>query len=364
MAIVRNTIKFSSGGGGSDITVVANYSALPDPTTVSGQFYWCSASQGTSWLPGSLGGTYYNSGMYYSNGTTWEFLNVPYNATQSEVNTGTNNDKFVTPKTFTDASKWNDFLAKSTIVSSNTTASNDANYTVVANATFTDPSPIEGKGYITYVRNGTATIGGVGYGVGKLIYRTFHSGSWNTVIFIDQTALDAKVEDAIVNGVTDKAPSQNAVFDAIANASSTFKTLPADVTTTLATAQAITALNHSLDANSTYIVRGNLRLGCSGAGGVKLAVTYPASTIAVIQAVGQGANITSSTWVNHSNASSGVLQNAVSTSNTVAGTYIMNGTIKTGGTAGNLIFSFASTTAGQTSNVYTDGSFIEIIKIS
>jgi len=98
MAIVRNTIKFSSGGG-SDITVVANYSALPDPTTVSGQFYWCSSSQGTSWLPGSLGGTYYNSGLYYSNGTTWEFLNVPYNATQSEVNAGTNNDKFVTPKT-------------------------------------------------------------------------------------------------------------------------------------------------------------------------------------------------------------------------------------------------------------------------
>lgn len=98
MALVRNTIKFSSDGG-SDITVVANYSALPDPTTVSGQFYWCSASQGTSWLPGSLGGTYYNSGLYYSNGTTWEFLNVPYNATQSEVNAGANNDKFVTPKT-------------------------------------------------------------------------------------------------------------------------------------------------------------------------------------------------------------------------------------------------------------------------
>jgi len=105
MAIVKNSIKFSTGGG-SEITVVANYSALPDPTTVSGEFYWCSASQGTSWLPGSLGGTYYNSGLYYSNGTTWEFLNVPFNATQAEVNTGTNNDKFVTPKTFTDASKW------------------------------------------------------------------------------------------------------------------------------------------------------------------------------------------------------------------------------------------------------------------
>lgn len=104
MAIVRNSIKSSSGG--NDITVVANYSALPDPTTVSGKFYWCSSSQGTSWLPGSLGGTYYNSGMYYSNGTTWEYINVPYQATQEEVNTGTSTDKFVTPNTFANADIW------------------------------------------------------------------------------------------------------------------------------------------------------------------------------------------------------------------------------------------------------------------
>jgi len=82
-----------------DITVVANYSALPAVGTVTGQFYWCSASQGTSWLPGSLGGTYYSAGLYYSNGATWEFIAVPYQATQAEVHTGTNTDKFVTPAT-------------------------------------------------------------------------------------------------------------------------------------------------------------------------------------------------------------------------------------------------------------------------
>lgn len=89
----------------TSINVVENYSSLPDPTTVIGEFYWVSNSQGTKWLPGSLGGTYYNNGMYYSNGGNWEFLNVPYQATQAEVNTGTNNDKFVTPltlKTVTD----------------------------------------------------------------------------------------------------------------------------------------------------------------------------------------------------------------------------------------------------------------------
>jgi len=104
MSSVHNSIN-RGGGGGTSITVVANYSALPDPTTVSGQFYWCENSQGTAWLPGSLGGTYYSAGMYYSNGVSWSFIAVPYQATQDEVNTGTNTDKFVTPSTLSN-SNW------------------------------------------------------------------------------------------------------------------------------------------------------------------------------------------------------------------------------------------------------------------
>jgi len=88
-----------------DITVVANYSALPAANTVTGQFYWCSAKQGTAWLPGSIGGTYYSAGMYYSNGVSWEFLDVPYQATQATVNTGTNTDQFVTPATLTNSTQ-------------------------------------------------------------------------------------------------------------------------------------------------------------------------------------------------------------------------------------------------------------------
>lgn len=104
-----------------DIIVVANYSALPAANTVSGEFYWCTSSQGTSWLPGSLGGTYYNSGMYYSNGTTWEYLATPYQATQVEVDAGTNTDKFVTPSTLTNASLWSSVLRNNTGRSGGTT---------------------------------------------------------------------------------------------------------------------------------------------------------------------------------------------------------------------------------------------------
>ena len=88
------------------ITVVANYSALPSASTVPSAFYWCSASQGTKWLPFSIGGTYYPLGLYYSNGVTWEFIEVPYQSTQAQVDAGTNTDTFVTPNTFANASKW------------------------------------------------------------------------------------------------------------------------------------------------------------------------------------------------------------------------------------------------------------------
>ena len=40
-------------------------------------------------------------------------------------------------------------------------------YYNVATATYTDPSPVEGKGFTVFVRNGTATVGGMAYATGK-----------------------------------------------------------------------------------------------------------------------------------------------------------------------------------------------------
>ena len=98
-----------------------------------------------------------------------------------------------------------------TVVSSNQTAVNDTNYTVVANATFTDPSPTEGKGYVVYVRNGTATIGGTGYAVGSLVFRVYHSGAWSTREYKSNLTLDTTPTDGSTNGV-----ESNGVFDALA----------------------------------------------------------------------------------------------------------------------------------------------------
>lgn len=82
---------------------VANYSALPNPTLHDGETWIALASQGTSWLPGSLGGTFYDKGQYYSDGTNWIYDSTPYQASLSTVNTGTNDDQFVSSYTLSNS---------------------------------------------------------------------------------------------------------------------------------------------------------------------------------------------------------------------------------------------------------------------
>lgn len=96
------------GGGGTEITVVDNYTALLALPPTADTFYWCQNSQGTSWLPGSVGGTYYPKGIYYCFTTSplvIEYLETPYQATQVEVDAGTVDNKFLTPKTFNDSAQ-------------------------------------------------------------------------------------------------------------------------------------------------------------------------------------------------------------------------------------------------------------------
>lgn len=102
----------SSGGSGGDIGTIPenqfvnSYSDLPDPTTVLYQIWICKNSEGTQWLPGSLGGTYYSEGTYVSNGIKWIYYKSSYQATQVEVDAGINNDKFVTPLTLKNSTQW------------------------------------------------------------------------------------------------------------------------------------------------------------------------------------------------------------------------------------------------------------------
>jgi hypothetical protein len=96
------TIDFYKEGtsGGSTYTKVTTYSNLPDPITVPDSIFIVLNSEGTRWLPGSLGGTYYQKGLYHSNGSSWSLVDdAPYQATQSTVNQETIQDEFVSPFT-------------------------------------------------------------------------------------------------------------------------------------------------------------------------------------------------------------------------------------------------------------------------
>ena len=99
----------ASGGSGAGtvINTVSNFASLPDPTLSTSEFYWVSNTQGFRIL-----GTYKTNGLYYSNGSTWEYIDAPTTATQSEVNDGTLTDKYLTPSTFENATKWTNYLDK------------------------------------------------------------------------------------------------------------------------------------------------------------------------------------------------------------------------------------------------------------
>ena len=110
----------------------------------------------------------------------------------------------------TDVAAQGDTRIEPQVKSSSFTASNGETYHVVASATVTDPSPVEGKGFTVFVRNGTATIGDTAYGTaGTVIIRTFHSGSWASKVYQDKATTDAAYATAAQGTLADGAAKQS-----------------------------------------------------------------------------------------------------------------------------------------------------------
>lgn len=90
----------------------------------------------------------------------------------------------------TDVASQNDTRIEPQVKNASFTAANGETYNVVASATVTDPSPVEGKGFAVFVRNGTATVGAVAYATaGTIILRTYHSGTWGSKVYQDMASL-------------------------------------------------------------------------------------------------------------------------------------------------------------------------------
>ena len=101
------------------------------------------------------------------------------------------------------------------VKSASFTAENGKSYSVVATATITDPSPVEGKGYSVLVRNGTVTIGGTAYSLaGTTIERVFHSGAWASYPYsqVGHTHVSANITDASAGAVDESVVNVIAKF--------------------------------------------------------------------------------------------------------------------------------------------------------
>lgn len=101
----------------SNVVYVETYNDLPNVASASLQdLYVVRTSIGDKYIPNWIGAsTYYPKGFYYTlDNLVWEYLmDIPFQATQTEVNTGTNNTNFVTPLTLENADKWDNYLGNS-----------------------------------------------------------------------------------------------------------------------------------------------------------------------------------------------------------------------------------------------------------
>lgn len=141
----------------------------------------------------------------------------------------------------------------------------------------------------------------------------------------------------------------------------TIKKIATLTTTAVIAAANITGLSFAVEANSTYEIDGYYLAGCSGVGGVKFAVTVPAST--TFDALFDSVAATVATSVKARTVTSGSLTATASITAAAQGGVIVKGFIKVGVTAGTVQMQFASTTVAQTSTLYAT-SFCKLSKIA
>jgi len=145
-----------------------------------------------------------------------------------------------------------------------------------------------------------------------------------------------------------------------------FANLTSDVSTTSASATAVTGFTVNLLANKTYKIHSNFHIGCNNTGGVKIGLSY--STTATPGIDVQGRTSSSSTWQqSRLTASTGyndVGSTTYNTFNNSNGITILDGKIIVGGSNCTLGVYIASGTASQTSTIYADQSYIEVMQLN
>jgi hypothetical protein len=134
-------------------------------------------------------------------------------------------------------------------------------------------------------------------------------------------------------------------------------------TNSTVTPQVITGLTAALAANSRYAFRASVRIGCSGAAGTFFSITLPAgATMAVnVYGITTASTVDANQLLTTSGAETGAaFCRLISTACMID----MYGTITTGATAGNSNVLFRSSTTGQTSTVFVEGTYGSLTKFA
>lgn len=132
-----------------------------------------------------------------------------------------------------------------------------------------------------------------------------------------------------------------------------------DQTTTSNVNTGITGLSVSAEANKRYAFDGFIHVGCNNTGGIKFTVTVPSGATLNFGFDAPATPNTSNGIKQFINAS-GTQTAALCNANSALGIVEVRGEVTIGATAGTIQFGFASSTNGQTSTAYQNGTNIEV----
>jgi hypothetical protein len=135
-----------------------------------------------------------------------------------------------------------------------------------------------------------------------------------------------------------------------------------DQTTTAGTSSSISGVSVSMASSTTYLVEGGFHIGCNNTAGVVFDITLPSGATIFVEVFGRSTSGTA--FVRTPIVSSATLTSVgFNLLNNANGHVRFMGTITTSSTSGNSVFGFASATAGQTSTIFKEGSFIKMTKL-
>jgi hypothetical protein len=155
-------------------------------------------------------------------------------------------------------------------------------------------------------------------------------------------------------------PKADALYAPLSSVSTMVK-LSADVTSNITTETVVSDFNYAVSANTTYIIRGRLAIGCSGTGGVNLGTKFPAG--ATINGNALGRRSSSSDFGSAGFSTSGTLSGSLNSVNSQGGFAFVEIILNVGANAGDFQLIFASVTSGQISTIIANGSYLEYVKL-